>query len=288
MRRKSLGFTLVELLVVMAIISILAAMLLPSLARARQQARGAACKSNLKQIGYSMGMYQTDYNELFPTSNNTPFTFTVDGWQALWQADGAPTVADSYVSPSQVLCHYGYSKSGWTDNRNRVGDSVWRCPSDRAAARDVADMHSFSQCKRGHVAGGLTVSYVGNQHLHANYAPAYREWARKMTRPGATMLQCEYDWWNHPKWFAWVGNIRAPNSTATASYCLPFNNNLHAAITRHGSDSQNILFADLHVETRYAFAWNSSQAFQRYDSAGVRAPAWSEQQYFYWPLGYGL
>ena len=288
MRRKSIGFTLVELLVVMAIISILAAMLLPSLARARQQARGAACKSNLKQIGYSMGMYQTDYNELFPTSANTPFTYFVDGWQALWPADGAETEADSYVPPCHVLCHFGYSKSGWIDNRNRTGDSVWRCPSDRAASRHIGSMHEFSHCKRAHVAGGLTVSYCGSQQLHGNYFPTYREWARKMTRPGATMLQMEYDWWNHGKWFAFIGNIRVPNEANSSRYSPPYNNNLHAAITRHGSDSQNVLFADLHVETKYAFAWNSSQAFQRYDSTGKRADPWTEPQYFYWPLGYGL
>ena len=288
MRRKSLGFTLVELLVVMAIISILAAMLLPALSRARQQARSAACKSNLKQIGLSMGMYQTDNNELFPTSNNTPFTFDPLGWQALWTADGGVANVDCYVAPPMILCKYGYSKSGWLGNTNRVADSVWRCPSDRAASNYIGDMHSFNQCKRAHSAGGLTCSYIGSQQLHANYFPTYRDWSKKMTRPGATMLQCEYDWWNHSRWFAWIGNVRVPTRANDSRYSLPYNNNLHAALQRHGSSSQNVLFADLHVETKYAFAWNSSQAFQRYNSAGTGAPSYSEQQYFYWPLGYGL
>ncbi len=63
MRHPRSGFTLIELLVVMAIIAILAAILLPVFAAAREMARGATCKSNLKQIGAAMAMYAQDYDE---------------------------------------------------------------------------------------------------------------------------------------------------------------------------------------------------------------------------------
>ena len=57
------GFTLVELLVVMAVIAILAALLLPALAKGKSAAQSAACKSNLRQLGTALNMYVADYDK---------------------------------------------------------------------------------------------------------------------------------------------------------------------------------------------------------------------------------
>ena len=68
MRRSRKGFTLIELMIVIAIIAILAAILVPNFIRARAQGQLTACKSNLKNIGTALEMYSTDNGGRFPTT----------------------------------------------------------------------------------------------------------------------------------------------------------------------------------------------------------------------------
>src|SRR5258708_25358263 len=63
MGSRNRAFTLIELVVVIAIIGILAAILFPVFAQAREKARAASCLSNVKQIGLAWQMYLQDYDE---------------------------------------------------------------------------------------------------------------------------------------------------------------------------------------------------------------------------------
>lgn len=65
--RRISGFTLIELLVVVAIIIVLIAIMLPSISSAREQARTAACGSNIRQLGLSMITYAQEWNGSLPT-----------------------------------------------------------------------------------------------------------------------------------------------------------------------------------------------------------------------------
>ena len=62
---KKKGFTLIELLVVIAIIALLMAILMPALAKVREQAKDAICKMNLRQWGSIFTMYTDDHQGYF-------------------------------------------------------------------------------------------------------------------------------------------------------------------------------------------------------------------------------
>lgn len=79
------GFTLVELLVVIAIIGVLVALLLPAIQAAREAARNAQCKNNLRQIALGMLNYESTHKE-----------FPAGGWGFRWMGD-----PDRGVGPGQ-------------------------------------------------------------------------------------------------------------------------------------------------------------------------------------------
>jgi prepilin-type N-terminal cleavage/methylation domain-containing protein/prepilin-type processing-associated H-X9-DG protein len=93
------GFTLVELLVVMAVIAILAAMLLPVLSRARSDGKRVACVSNLREIGIAIRNYSSDYRGMIPYGPKAPPILSpVD----LYTSTGAPTSLISLASGAPV------------------------------------------------------------------------------------------------------------------------------------------------------------------------------------------
>ncbi|MBU0651160.1 type II secretion system GspH family protein [bacterium] len=116
MRKNKRGFTLIEMLVVIAIIGILATMITPAIGRARERARRAKCMNNMKQIGYLISLYQMDHNEQFPDDSSN-FQTLVDGLEG--KVDNAIFLCpsddlDGEASPT--TCSYTYKKPGINDD----------------------------------------------------------------------------------------------------------------------------------------------------------------------------
>lgn len=122
------AFTLIELLVVMAVISLLAAMLLPALGRAKESGRGAACLSNLHQIGIALQLYVQDNHNRLPYMNDKSLTTT-----------------NPYLPPDVVLSNY-------------LGNvNVLRCPSDKKQVfENTGSSYAWNSLLNGQDAEHLT------------------------------------------------------------------------------------------------------------------------------------
>lgn len=73
-KRKGIDFTLIELLIIIAIIAILSGLLLPVLNQAKNKAQDILCLNNLKQIGVFAGVYAGDANGFLPPESNNFIT----------------------------------------------------------------------------------------------------------------------------------------------------------------------------------------------------------------------
>lgn len=103
------GFTLVELLVVIAVIAILAAMLFPVFSRAREKTRQSSCLSNMKQFGGAFGMYETDYDGRTPPN---------------WYYDGPGSFALGVCLWMDMILPYLRNKQVFVCPTNRLNTAV--------------------------------------------------------------------------------------------------------------------------------------------------------------------
>ena len=192
-RVKRGNFTLIELLIVVAIIAILAGMLLPALNAARAKAHSISCLSNLKQLGSTILMYAGDYNSSLPYSYQK-----VGSVETFWQEFLAN---QSYIGPvmtekilrcpvqqqtnttfSRVNSHYGVNahimttaptsplKLGNTKGKKLLIADAWV-----AAAQDAPDTtKGYFKFTRGAVYDGTVGTSQGvpaNRHQNlTNFA----------------------------------------------------------------------------------------------------------------------
>jgi len=113
---KRRAFTLLEIVVVVGIIALLAAILFPVFSRVREKGRSASCSENLHQIGLATALYAQDFDGKFPLGGD-PIDLNSDAWSGADGGKWVPIVKTLKPLPN-VLSSY-LKESG-----------TWRCPSD--------------------------------------------------------------------------------------------------------------------------------------------------------------
>lgn len=137
--RSRLGFTLVELLVVIAIIGILVGLLLPAVQAAREAARRMSCQNNLKQFGLSFHNY-ADVHKSFPsawTSNNLTSQNgepTIWSWGAFILPFMEQSALYNLIEPGTYRIDQNLAAGGARAQAIRTPLPMFKCPSDSGPA----------------------------------------------------------------------------------------------------------------------------------------------------------
>lgn len=121
------AFTLIELLIVIAIIAILATILLPVLSQAKVRAQGQLCLSNLRQIQGAFIMYCLDANDLVPVSHSNSSDNPMASDYLDWVA-GIMTYGDPGTTNASYLTDPVHSQFA----RYITDPKVYRCPADQS------------------------------------------------------------------------------------------------------------------------------------------------------------
>ena len=160
-------FTLIELLIVIAIIAILAAMLLPALNKSREKARQISCTSNLKQVGTVCILYGNDFNDHIPAAyDNT------DGGQGTpslwWGAKLSPyfsniEVEDWILNPAMRCPGIPFSAEERTYSYGQ--NTCWVADSfsvKRTQIRNTSNKLLYGEVGPGKGAGGIWWAKLNN------------------------------------------------------------------------------------------------------------------------------
>ncbi len=162
MKPYRLAFTLLELLVAMGITGILAALLFPVLAIARENARRAACLSNLHQIGSAIAIYVSDYDDRLP--------FALDPYTRSIMDDVYP---DPYLTTARTMPVLPQILNPYVRSR-----AVYRCPSE----------HHFADSG---IVENLSDTY-GCSYEYARYPPLLGWTETSFENSSAALLMSDY------------------------------------------------------------------------------------------------
>jgi len=132
--RRRAAFTLIELLTVISIISVLMAILLPSLSGARQRARITKCQSNLREVDNATLRYIGSYDDIFPVNSD--------------------------CSAGDCVFDNGHQYFGWNGRLPNAAGNVWNRPVNRElgleATEAAAGVAKIAECPSDGGAPGQT------------------------------------------------------------------------------------------------------------------------------------
>ena len=126
--RTGTGFTLIEMLTVMAILAVLAGLLFPVIAKSREQARRTTCLSNLRQIGMALSMYASNHAGMLPPAGEPS---TGRATHHIWDGTATP--------PRYLGLGYLHEKFGYG-----VAPQMYYCPAAMGQNRMESSTHSWA------------------------------------------------------------------------------------------------------------------------------------------------
>ena len=167
-------FTLIELLIVIAIIAILAALLLPALNSARERARGVACISNLKQVGMSCRMYADQNKDILAVQFVTGDGYDNYYWgvEIFGSRKAIPKNAFCPSFPSVISESDALAKTYGIRINNLLGDRVDKAHGNPVVSGGLDHNHPFRQN-----AGTVALPDLIRQH-QLRYGAAVLEFSR--------------------------------------------------------------------------------------------------------------
>ena len=241
-KRSHIGaFTLIEVLVVIAIIAILAAMLMPILAKAREHARRATCANRLGQIGKAQSLYMDENSDFWAFAEDGRGVTDLNGECGDYRN---PCVSLSILYPE------------WIDDLE-----IFRCPSTEdqpKILKEVLEGHVFSwfgkmdapEFGAGGVYPNINSEYPG-QLFHSGNSDdvpsgmrlpgSYSDYATPGVTGNTGRFNTSYGYDDIARF-----DQMQPGTARAAD--MRWQNDKGVTVSNHGGKGQNILYYDIHVK----------------------------------------